>query len=90
MNDYIFSASDLVEEKLVILGAVVGGFAIEDSSGQLVLAAQKRTSDGVEVDLSEFEITGSWKVRFFRGEPGKNTTGGITETEALIYALTFG
>ena len=90
MNDYIFSASDLVEEKLVILGAVVGGFAIEDSSGQLVLAAQKRTPDGVEVDLSEFEITGSWKVRFFRGEPGKNTTGGITETEALIYALTFG
>lgn len=90
MNDYTFSASDIVEGKLIVPGAVVGAFTIEDSSGQLVLAAQQRTSDGVEVDLSEFEIAGSWSVRFPRGEPGKNTTGGITETEALIYALTFG
>lgn len=90
MNDYTFSASDLVEGKLIVPGVVVGGFAIEDSSGQLVLVAQKRTSGGVEVDFSGFEVTGNWKIRFFRGEPGKNTTGGITETEALIYALTFG
>ena len=90
MEDIYFSSENLSNNCLFIPGSILGGFSIEDSSGQLVLAAQKRTPDGVEVDLSEFEITGSWKVRFFRGEPGKNTSGGITETEALIYALTFG
>lgn len=90
MNDYTFSASDLVEEKLVILGAVVGGFAIEDSSGQLVLAAQKRTPDGVEVDFSRFNVSGSWRIRFFRGDPGTNTSGGIGSSEAMMYALLFG
>lgn len=89
MNDISFSKKDLIEGKLVVQNAVVGGFAIEDSFGQLVLVPQLRTFDGVEVDLSGFEIVGNWKVRFFRGEPGKNTTGGITSLEAIIYALIF-
>lgn len=90
MNDYAFNVSDLTDGKLLVAGAVVGGFSIETPAGQLIIPAQKRSAAGVEVDLSGFEVAGNWKVRFFRGEPGRNTTGGISAREAMIYALTFG
>lgn len=89
-DDYTFTESNLVDNKLTVKGAVVGGFALEDPSGQLILAAQKSSLEGVEVDLSGFDTKGNWKVRFFRGEAGKNTSGGISSNDALIYALMFG
>ena len=90
MNDFTFTFEDLDNGILLVQGTVVGGFAIEDGSGQLVLTAQRRTESGIEVDLSDFDIIGVWKVRFFRGDPGRNTSGGISSSEAMIYALIFG
>lgn len=90
MNDYTFTSNELTDGVLLVKGTVVGSFAIEDSSGQLVLTPQRRTESGIEVDLSDFVVDGVWKVRFFRGEAGKNTSGGISSKEAMIYALIFG
>ena len=90
MNDFSFTSSDLINGKLTIQGAIVGGFAIEDGSGNLVMPSQKSITNGVEVDFSRFNVQGTWRVRFFRGDPGRNTTGGISPSEAMIYAMVFG
>lgn len=90
MEDFSFTADDLTEGRLLVRDAVVGGFALEDSAGNLVLAAQRRVSDGVEADLAGAVVSGTWKVRFFHGEAGRNTSGGLTAAEAVMYALTFG
>lgn len=90
MEDYPFTNSDLTDGKLIVSEAVVGGFSIEDNEGKLIMPSQKRITGGVEVELSAFTVSGSWRVRFFRGKPGENTTGGISSQDAMIYALTFG
>jgi len=91
MNDYTFTLAELSSEGILTVPVTtVGSFAIEDGTGQLVLTPQRKTESGIEVDLSDFNVVGVWKVRFFRGEAGKNTFGGISSTEAMIYALVFG
>lgn len=99
MNDISFNSTQVINgasyasmssNKLIIQGATVGCFAIEDSSGKLILAPQTKIGDSVEVDLTGFAIgSGVWHVRFPRGEPGQNTSGGINSSEAIMYALLF-
>lgn len=90
MTDFPFSSTDLVNGKLEIPGAALGGFSVEDAAGNAVYPYQRRISTGVEVDFTDYGVTTNWWIRFFRGEPGINTTGGITESEAIMYALIFG
>lgn len=90
MQDITFTNSDLNDNKLFIQGVVVGGFAVEDNASQLIIPPQKRSGNGVEIDFSEFNVSGSWRIRFFRGDPGTNTSGGISSSEAMMYALLFG
>lgn len=90
MEDISFTQSNLTNNKLILQNAVVGGFAVEDNTGQLVIPPQKRTGELLEVDFTGFTIQGTWKIRFFQGEPGVNTTGGISSNEAILYALLLG
>lgn len=90
MQDIQFTISNLVDNKLIVPNTVVGGFAVEDSIGQLVLVPQARIGTDVELDFTGLSVTGMWKIRFFRGEAGSNTTGGISSSEAMMYALLLG
>lgn len=90
MEDVKFTSADLTNGKLVLQGVQVGSFSIEDENGWLVLAPQRRTNSGVEIDLSSFDIEGEWMIRHLKGHDGLNTTGGIDSYEALLHAIVFG
>lgn len=99
MNDISFNSTQVIEgseyasinnDILIITGATVGSLAVEDSDGNLIFAPQTKLSNKVLVDLTGFQIGSSvWHVRFPRGESGTNTSGGINESQAVLYSLLF-
>ena len=100
MNDISFNSEQVISGSsyssisngvLTISGATVGCLAIEDNNGRLVYAPQTQKDGYVEIDLSQFIIGNSvWHIRFPRGEPGINTSGGISLNDAVLYSLIFG
>lgn len=100
MDDISFNSQEIISGReyasinggiLTIYGATVGSLAIEDFSGNLILAPQTKTGDSVVVDLTDFQIGSSvWHVRFPRGDKGENTSGGIDDQTAVLYSLLFG
>ena len=98
MEDVIFNSSGVISGQgnfssgiLTLTGVRVGCFSLEDEEGNLIYTAQKQVGQNAQIDLSMFEIGEAvWKVRFPRGQNGKNTSGGISDKEAILYSLIFG
>lgn len=88
--DFEFTTSNLVNNKLTVPSANVGSFAVEDNNGNLVMPDQKQVNADVVVDFTDWTITGTWKIKYIRGQRGpRGLTGEMSEADtiALIMAL---
>ena len=96
--DMTFTQADLINGRLRVPGVLPGGAAIVNGSGTVVNAAQTEIRDGsgtctgTEYDLSGSTISGTWTVRFIRGQrgpEGQATDSVPPDDDMLLYALIF-
>lgn len=82
MEDMAFTIADLASDRLFVEDTRLGDFTVEDSGGNLVIPAQRAVLGGVEVDLTGYEVSGTWHIRFHRAR--------FTAEDSLRYGLLFG
>lgn len=65
-DDIEFSSDDISNSKFFVSEAIVGDFVVLDDEGRLVIPDEKQKVGGVEIDLTNFTVSGSWTISFIR------------------------
>lgn len=93
-----FDKNNVIEGKLTLMDALPGDVIIIDANGKVINTIQYQYLDGngncigVNIDLSQCEIEGKWKVRYNKMKDINTTievTGDLSIDDLMIYSLIF-
>ena len=59
-----FTVDNLTENKLLVSGCMVGDFVVVDADGVMVIPVIQQTGNDVQIDFTNWTVTGTWKVIF--------------------------
>lgn len=98
VEDYTFTNQDLVSGILYIKDFMPGSITILDNRNETVVVQQSEKIQnnvcvGVNIDLSSFDVFGTWTVLHSRGQIGPigSSTSSIPPSDQILkYALIFG
>ena len=82
-EDITFSASDLVNNKFVVLGAKVGEFIVKDNNNYKVITQEKQLTNGTEINLTGFTVTGQWTIIFITDKISSNQNIILTTSDLV-------
>lgn len=82
--DIEFTSSDLINNKLLVNGTTLGNVTIEDNDGYMHIPIMRQIENNVEINFDGITVSGTWKVRFTRGQKGE---AGLSEEEIIAYII---
>ena len=59
-----FTVDDLTENKLLVSESMVGDFVVVDADGVMVIPVIQQIGNDVQIDFTDWTVTGTWKVIF--------------------------
>ena len=59
-----FTVDDLSENKLLVSESMVGDFVVVDADGVMVIPVIQQIGNDVQIDFTDWTVTGTWKVIF--------------------------
>lgn len=95
--DFLFTTDDLVDGILFVAGVLPGSISVIDNNNHLVLPNQSIAYEageytGTNIDFSDWDIVGTWAIRYnrgLRGETGADATS-VSQEDLIKYTILFG
>lgn len=63
-SDIVFTSDDLLNSKYIVMDSRICDFIVLDNDNRLVMPDRIQNGNNVEIDFSNFSVSGNWKISF--------------------------